>query len=111
WPPRAHLKTTAAWLTSLPLNEAPPDPSREPPRPALGQVIRAAHRAEQAGKAARRWNARGPLRLLRAAGHHAVSGVPWHTEQTQMMRKRCTRRRVRSLLLRSERSTAAIALS
>ena len=39
------------------------------------------------------------------------SRVPWHTEQTRVMRKRCTRRRVRSLLLRSERSTAATALS
>ncbi len=39
------------------------------------------------------------------------SRVPWHTEQTRVMRKRCTRRRVRSLSLRSERSTAATALS
>ena len=39
------------------------------------------------------------------------SRVPWHTEQTRVTRNRCTNRRVRSLSLRSERSTAATALS
>ena len=38
------------------------------------------------------------------------SRVPWHTEQTRVTRNRCTSR-VRSLSLRSERSTAATALS
>jgi hypothetical protein len=39
------------------------------------------------------------------------SRVPWHTEQVRVITNRCASRRMRSLSLRSGRSTAATALS
>ena len=51
---------------------------------------------------------RSPSCEVSASGR---SRVPWQTEQTRVTTKRWTRRRVRSLALPSERSTAATALS